>query len=418
MVEMTNGSKAVPGANERFEELGRGCYAFSADGCTNTGVVIGERGVLVVDGQATPALAQKVLEKIRERTDKPVKSVVLTHFHADNSLGTSVFEPGEVIASDLTRRMMETRGAEEIRVARSRDPELFSGLAANAGVVAPTMTIASSMSIDLGGIEVRLMHLGRAHTMGDLVVWVPQNGVIFAGDLVQKSAIPYCGDAHLADWPRALDRITAFRPTALVPGRGKAAIGVQAVAEAVETTRDFVITLRDAAAACVEQSLGLKDTFQTVHDALAPHYGAKADFDFQLPVSVARAYDEALGLDQPQVWTEERIADLYDALTGATPTAETVDEESAEEIVEAPVLEDTTSESAEVIGDADTGASETPDLVSDSEFAASLVLDAAGEEDEDALDLSAEDILEDEDEASAEAKDEDAKSEKILEEAR
>jgi glyoxylase-like metal-dependent hydrolase (beta-lactamase superfamily II) len=401
MVEMTNRSEAVPGANERFEELGRGCFAYSADGCTNTGVVIGDRGILVVDGQATPALAAKVLEKIRERTDKPVRSVVLTHFHADNSLGTSVFEPGEVIASDLTRRMMDTRGAEEIRVSRNRDPELFAGLSSNAGVTTPSMTIASSMTIDLGGIEVRLMHLGRAHTMGDLVVWVPQSGVIFAGDLVQKSAVPYCGDAHLADWPRALDRITAFRPTALVPGRGRAAVGEQAVAEAVETTRDFVITLLDAAAACVEQRLGLKDTFHAVQDALAPRFGSKTDFDFQLPISVARAYDEALGLDQPQVWTQERIADLYDALTGAMPAGQPVGEEAAIEGDDAPALEDSAVEAAGNDEDEATAAPKASSLVSDSDFAASLALDAEVEEDDGTLDLSAEDILVDEDDSSS-----------------
>ena len=74
-------------------------------------------------------LAAKVLDKIRELTDKPVKSVVLTHFHADSALGTSAFEPGEVIASDLSRRMIETRGSEDILVSRERDPELFSGSA-------------------------------------------------------------------------------------------------------------------------------------------------------------------------------------------------------------------------------------------------------------------------------------------------
>lgn len=414
MVDMTNRSQAVPGANERFEELGPGCYVYSADGCTNTGVVIGERGVLVVDGQATPALAQKVLEKIRERTDKPVKSVVLTHFHADNTLGTSAFEAGEVIASDLTRRMMDTRGAEEIRISRNRDPKLFSGLASHAGVVSPSMTIASSMTIDLGGMEVRLMHLGRAHTMGDLVVWVPQSGVIYAGDLVQKSAVPYCGDAHLADWPRALDRITAFRPTALVPGRGRAAVGPQAVAEAVETTRDFVVTLRDAAAACVEQSLGLKDTFHAVQDALAPRFGSKTDFDFQLPVSVARAYDEALGLDQPQVWTRERIADLYDALGGATQSGQAIPEEVTDETADAPAPQQG-ADAASTAGDDADRAPETSDLVSDSDFAASLALDG---EDENALDLSAEDILEDDAPASSETEEQDAKSGKVLEDAR
>jgi len=404
MVGMTNGADAVPGANEQFEDLGRGCYAFSADGCSNTGVVIGERGVLVIDGQATPELAGKVLLKIRDLTDKPVKSVVLTHFHADNSLGAAGFEPFEVIASDLTRRMMETRGPEDILVSCKRDPALFSDLPVGSTVSTPTMTIASSMTLDLGGLEVRLMHLGRGHTMGDLVVWVPESGVIYAGDLAQKAAIPYCGDAHLADWPRALDRITAFRPTTLVPGRGRTAHGVQSVATAIETTRDYVITLRDAAAACVEQGLGLKDTFLAVKDTLSPRFAAKNDFEFHLPLNVARAYDEALGLDQPQVWTRERITDLMDAL-GGTGMNE-ANAELADAVVPADALP-----AEETNG--------VPDLVSDSDFAASLTL-ALEEEDatEDAsLDLASDDIFKDGDEGER-VQDEAENEGKVLAEAR
>lgn len=417
MVVMTNGSDAVPGANEQFEELGRGCYAFSADGCSNTGVVIGERGVLVIDGQATPALAEKVLARIRELTDKPVKSVVLTHFHSDSTLGASGFEPGEVIASDLTRRMMETRGAEEILVSRERDPNLFSDLPAGTTISMPTMTIASSMTLDLGGLDVRLMHLGRGHTMGDLVVWVPESGVIYAGDLVQKSAIPYCGDAHLADWPRALDRITAFRPTALVPGRGRIASGTQAVATAVETTRDYVTTLRDAAAACVEQSLGLKDTYLAVSDALSGRFAARDDFEFHLPLNVARAYDEALGLDQPQLWTRERIADLKDALDGTVPAAAgTAAEEPVEETVD-PVEAASEDAPAGTVEAAPEDAA--ADLVSDSDFAASLALapDDGSAEDDTSLDLSSDDIVEDGDGAERPQESADGDS-KVLEEAR
>ncbi|WP_422039130.1 MBL fold metallo-hydrolase [Roseibium sp.] len=379
MTNESNNSENPTGANERFEELGRGCYAYSADGCSNTGVIVGERGVLIIDAQATPEHAERVLEKVRGVTDKPVKQVVLTHFHADSSLGANSFEAGEIVASDLTRRMMDTRGAEEILVARERMPDLFEALPATTTISLPSLTIASSMSIDLGGIDVRLMHLGRGHTTGDLVVWVPGSAVMFTGDLVQTSAIPYCGDAHLGDWTRALDRIAAFRPTTLMPGRGRVAIGATAVAQAIETTRDFVTTLRDAAAACVEQNLGLKDTFAAVNDALASQFASKTDFELNLPINVARAYDEALGLDQPQIWTRERCADLKDALAGIEPVPPAVEEDSedAAEVPENPI---------------DRAATE---LVSDNDFAASLLEGDGGgsQEEEEPLDLSSEDIV-------------------------
>ena len=235
------------------------------------------------------------------------------------------------------------------------------------------------MSIDLGGIDIRIMHLGRGHTTGDVVVWVPGSAVMFTGDLVQTSAIPYCGDAHLSDWNRALDRISAFRPTTLMPGRGKVALGETAVAKAIETTRDFVTTLRDAAAACVEQNLGLKDTFAAVNDALAPQFGSKSDFELNLPINVARAYDEALGLDQPQIWTRERCADLRDALAGNEPVSQVVEEE-AEDAVE---LSDNPIDRA------------ATELVSDNDFAASLLERDAedAQVEEEPLDLSSEDIV-------------------------
>ncbi len=415
MTSDSNNAEVVPGANARLEELGRGCYAFSADGCSNTGVIIGDKAVLVVDAQATPQQAQKVLKKIRDRTDKPVKQVVLTHFHSDVCLGAMTFEPGEIIASDLTRRMMDTRGKEEIRVSRQRLPDLFAGLPENVGIVGPTMTIASSMTIDLGGLDVRLMHLGRGHTMGDLVVWVPDRAVLFAGDLVQKSAVPYCGDAHLADWPRALDRISAFRPAALMPGRGRPAIGASSVTQAIETTRDFVTTLHDAASACVVQSLGLKDTFLAVRDALEPQFGTLTGFDFNLPLSLARAYDEALGLDQPQVWTRERLADLEDAL-GDLSSISASDDEAAE------TAAGTASGQASDLDAQETGPEAAdedgkPELVADSDFAASL----EQTEEDGVPDLSAEDVTgaENEDGEAAKSEDtEEAGPEKVLENAR
>lgn len=407
MANNSNTSSAAPGDNVRFDELGRGCYAYSADGCSNTGVVVGERGVLVIDGQATPDLARPVLEKIREKTDKPVRVLVLSHFHADNTLGASAFEPGEIIASDLTRRMMDTRGKDEIRLARERFPAVFSALSATASVAAPTMTIASSMSIDLGGLEVRLMHLGRGHTMGDLVVWVPASGVIFAGDLVQTSAAPYCGDAHLSDWPRALDRITAFRPNALMPGRGRVALGGHAVASAIENTRDFLTTLRDAAVACVDQGLGLKDTHDTIFDTLAQQFGSKTDFEVNMPFNVARAYDEALGLDQPQIWTLERSADLRDAVFG---NAEAQAAESGDQSADQVAPQDDA-------GGASNSDNAADGLVSDSDFSASLAHDAGESERKDAgtLALAAEDeTLETGETPELEADD----PQKVLEEAR
>lgn len=383
-------SETLPGDQPRLEELTAGCYSFSADGCNNTGVVVGERGMLVVDAQATPELSASALETIRGVSDKPVKVLVLTHFHADSSGGASAFDPGEIIASDLTQRLLITRGADDGKVLKHRFQDLFEST--DADPVAPSMTIASSMTIDLGGVEVRLMHLGRGHTMGDLVVWVPSRGVLFAGGLVHSGVSPYCGDAHLADWPRALDRILAFRPTVLVPGYGRIARGVGEVAAAVETTRSFVTTLRDAAAACAESNFGLKDTYRAIGDVLAPEFGALADFETHLPYNTARAYDEAHGLDQPQAWTLERSADLQDALAEQSAAGSqkggpdnvivmepASNEPDADDIQNLAEVDDTAPEGHGVAADDEAEGEDqnqaSPELVSDIDFAASLIAD-------------------------------------------
>ncbi|WP_306146837.1 MULTISPECIES: MBL fold metallo-hydrolase [unclassified Roseibium] len=382
MTTADTSSERELGQDAKIHDLGSGCYAISAEGCPNTGVIVGERGLLVIDAQPTEELGQIFLKKIREISDKPIKVLLLTHFHGDSTAGAAAFEAGEVIASDLTKRMMETRGLDDREVLKARYPDFYPAGHALPALAMPTMTIASSMSIDLGGREVRLMHLGRGHTMGDLVVWVSDSSVLYAGGLVQSNTAPYCGDAHLADWPRALDRIMAFRPSALVPGHGRPAIGSAAVATAIETTRDYVVTLRDAAAACAESKLGLHDTFQSLNDALQPRFGSALLFDAHLPFNVARAYDEAQGLDQPQIWTRERCDDLEDALTRTSPVSQKTEVAVAEDepvAVDEIVADDSSADVEQDTGETAEAPSEASnELVTDSDFAASLL--AGGEE--------------------------------------
>ncbi|GGB42633.1 MBL fold metallo-hydrolase [Roseibium aquae] len=304
-----------------FRQVGDGCYAFTAAGDPNSGVIVGDRSVMVVDAQATPAAAEKVLEEIRAVTDKPVKFLVLTHYHAVRSLGASAFADAEIISSDLTKRLIADRGETDWAVQNARFPRLFQDGAAIPGLTWPTLSFASSMTIDLGNREVRLMHLGRGHTMGDVVVWVPGSGVMFAGDLVENRAACYCGDAHLADWPRALNRISAFRPNVVVPGRGAALIGPDAVAAGLSETQAFVDILRDSAATAVAAGNGLKDTFVHVKAEMDHRFGGLTLYDHAMPFNVARAYDEALGLETPQAWTPERDRDLWDALYDPAPPA-------------------------------------------------------------------------------------------------
>ena len=223
-----------------FVEIGPGVYAFTAEGDPNSGVVIGDDGVLVVDAQATPAMARQVVEKIRGVTDKPIKYVVLSHYHAVRVLGASGYGAREIIASDKCRAMIQERGQEDWNCEFERFPRLFQAAESIPGLTWPTMTFARKMTLYLGKRRVDLMHLGRAHTAGDIVAHVPDAGVMLTGDIVEYRSACYCGDAHFNDWPATLDAVAGFAPEAIVPGRGDALIGRATVAEALALTRDFL----------------------------------------------------------------------------------------------------------------------------------------------------------------------------------
>lgn len=391
-----------------FREIGKGCYAYCVEGGSNTGIVIGERGVLVVDAQPTPQLSELVREEIERVTDKPIRHLVLTHFHVDSGLGAAAFEPGDILSSDLTSRMIASRGEDDRSTALTRQSELFAGAGRLPASPQPTMSFASSMTIELGRRQVRLMHLGRGHTVGDVVVWVPDAGVLFAGDLVAHKTACYCGDAHLADWPKALERIGAFRPQALVPGRGRPLVGQEEVTDVLQTTRAYVDLLRDTASASVDAGKGLKSTFEAVKEALDPRFGAFADYENTLPFNVARAYDEAHGLDIPQVWTAERDRDLSDALQGmraqemgeAASVQDDAEDGEADEADGLPAINLAEVLAAELGGNAPVTAADAP--AEEVAEVAEETAEAEAEEetlelqpeDEDLLDLSLEDIVE------------------------
>ncbi|MCS6855517.1 MAG: MBL fold metallo-hydrolase, partial [Elioraea sp.] len=110
-----------------FDEIGPGLYAYTAEGDPNSGVVIGEDSVLVIDAQATPLMAQDVIARIRAVTDKPIRHLVLTHYHAVRVLGAAAYRADAILASDATRALIAERGAEDMASEIARFPRLFRG---------------------------------------------------------------------------------------------------------------------------------------------------------------------------------------------------------------------------------------------------------------------------------------------------
>src|SRR6478736_9835257 len=203
-----------------FDRLSEHAYAYTAEGDPNTGVVVGDDAVMVIDTQATPVMAQDVIRRIREVTDKPIKYVLLTHYHAVRVLGASGYKPEHVIASRDTYDLIVERGEADMKSEIERFPRLFRAVEAVPGLTWPTLVFEHRLTLWLGSLQVEIMQLGRGHTKGDTVVWLPKDRVLFSGDLVEYAATPYTGDAYLSDWPTTLDAVEALEPEKLVPGRG------------------------------------------------------------------------------------------------------------------------------------------------------------------------------------------------------
>jgi glyoxylase-like metal-dependent hydrolase (beta-lactamase superfamily II) len=299
-----------------FTEIGAGLYAFTAEGDPNSGVIIGDESVMVIEAQATPRLAGKVIEEIRKVTDKPISHLVLTHYHAVRVLGASAFGAGQVIMSAAARGMVVERGQEDWDSEFQRFPRLFEGHESIPGLTYPTTTFSGAMTVYLGKRRVDIMQLGRAHTAGDAVVWVPDAEVMFTGDIVEYHSACYCGDGHFGEWGQTLDNIAAFDPAAIAPGRGDALVGRGMVEAAIESTRDFVESTYRPAARVAAKGGSLKQAWEAVRAECDERFGDFAIYEHCLPFNVSRAFDEARGIVHPRIWTAQRDIEMWEALQG------------------------------------------------------------------------------------------------------
>ncbi len=298
-----------------FTKLSEHAYAYTAEGDPNTGIVVGDDCVLVADTQATPAMAADVVRRIRAVTDKPIRYVVLTHYHAVRVLGASGYAPQQIVASQDTYDLIVERGEQDKASEIGRFPRLFRDVeSVPAGLTWPTITFSGKMTLWLGKLEVQLLQLGRGHTKGDTVVWLPQDRVLLSGDLVEFDATPYAGDAYFKDWPQTLDNVAALKPVALVPGRGAALIGEEQVAAGLRGTRDFIADVRASVEAGVAAGKDLNAVYKDTFAKLKPKYGHWVIFDHCMPFDVTRCYDEVTQYADPRIWTAERDRRMWEAL--------------------------------------------------------------------------------------------------------
>src|SRR6188508_1284493 len=247
-----------------FTKLSDHAYAYTAEGDPNTGIVVGDDAVMVIDTQATPVMAQDVIRRIREVTDKPIRYVVLSHYHAVRVLGASGYAPEHVIASRDTYDLIVERGEQDMKSEIERFPRLFQAVESVPGLTWPTIVFEKHLTLMLGKLQVDIMQLGRGHTKGDTVVWLPDDRILFSGDLVEFDATPYTGDAYLADW------LATLNPDKLVPGRGAALKNPAQVKAGLDGTRAFVTEMYASVREGAGAGKDLRTVYRETYERLKP----------------------------------------------------------------------------------------------------------------------------------------------------
>jgi len=310
-----------------FEQLSKHCWAYTTEGDPNSGVIIGDKFIMVSDTTATPAMARDLIARIRTVSAKPIKYVLLTHYHAVRVLGASAYlheGATEIIASQGTCELIVERGKEDMQSEMDRFPRLFRDAESVPGLTWPTLVIGGGdptkgqvpgkLTLDLGGVQVQVWHPGPGHTRGDTIAWIEEEKVLFSGDLVEYEAGVYTGDAHLEEWPATLEALRALRAEALVPGRGEAMKGNAAVNKALDYTKRWVEMLFQAAKEAAAQGMDLKACMEHTRKSMDPVFGHVFIYEHCLPFDVSRAYDEACGIKNPRIWTAERDKEMWQSL--------------------------------------------------------------------------------------------------------
>jgi glyoxylase-like metal-dependent hydrolase (beta-lactamase superfamily II) len=210
---------------------------------SNAGFIETPAGVVVIDALGSPALARELLAEIRRITGKPVTHVLLTHYHADHVYGLQEFKRAgaRIIAHQAGQEYLHSEtAASRLEVSRQ---ELAPWIDAETRLVPADEWIDGPRTLDVGGVKIVMEPVGASHTPEDLVVYLPSERVLFAGDLVFRGRIPFVGNADSAQWIKSLNRLLAMDAKVVVPGHGPLSTAAR---EDLELTRDYLAYLREA----------------------------------------------------------------------------------------------------------------------------------------------------------------------------
>ena len=232
----------------------------------NAGIVVGERAVLVIDTALGPRNGQRILDEARRLGGERKMLLTTTHFHPEHAFGSQVFEDATYICNAGQTEEMAAKGPEYIEMFSGFGPGLAE-LLAEVTLVTPDVSFSGSRAdIDLGGVMAELHVIGPAHTRGDQVVFLPESGVLFAGDLVEDRFLPIFPDpdANGLLWLAALDRLEALRPRVVVGGHGQVGdVGL------IDALRSYLVAVRDRVGELRAQGLALEQIEEQLEPELA-----------------------------------------------------------------------------------------------------------------------------------------------------
>lgn len=234
-------------------------YAFiQPNGATNAGFIVSEEGVLVIDSLMTPSLATRLLSEIRSVSKAPIRYLVDTHYHGDHVFGNQYFVPAPIIGHRNCRRELIEKFDANMRRYTSSRPELIPELA-QIRMTLPDVTFEERMDIRLGDREINLIYLGRAHSAGDILLHLPQDGVLYAGDIAFHRILPAFPDGHITKWLAVMEQTRELDFATIVPGHGP--VGTKAD---FDEARELMAQLHGEIRRGFDQGKSETETAQTV----------------------------------------------------------------------------------------------------------------------------------------------------------
>jgi len=286
-VQLSSHTWYVPGATG----IATDNYGF----VSNAAFVVTDEGIVVFDTLGTPALGRMLLAAIRSISDAPIRRIYISHYHADHMYGNQAFSDSgaQIIASDGAKTYLE--GDVALQRLQERRVSLSPWVNADTRLVQPDRYVRNEERFTLGGVDMRVVDVGSAHSEGDLVLFVETDGVLFSGDIIFADRIPFLGTSSSAEWLEVLDEMEKSEVTAIVPGHGKTAGNPR---EIVSLTKSYLSFVRESMRQAVADWIPFDEAYEAID------WGDFIEYPAFLEANRRNAYGIYLSLEQESLNSE------------------------------------------------------------------------------------------------------------------